>query len=234
MTDCKVSIIVNNVKPYQGVVALGKSGTNDFSNWTFTVTSNYTQLTEGSNKLTSKISCSGSAPNSSKWFSVNVTGVRDIHPLGSNHSSISRAKAMPNKSEILPQATTVAPTEIQPANSTEKTSVLSADAGLDQTVKSGSIVKLNAVQSKDITSYSWIQTSGSPVVALHNAGSPVATFQIHDVKSDSKLTFKLMVVDNDNSSASDTVNVVVNGLKTQNQVSKEDTPCDKMGITNLC
>ena len=32
MTDCKVSIIVNNIKPYQEVVALGKKGMSDYSN----------------------------------------------------------------------------------------------------------------------------------------------------------------------------------------------------------
>lgn len=243
---CKVSIIVNNVKPYQGVVASGKSGTNDYSNWSFALSSNYTSLGEGSNKLTSKISCtsnSGSTLNSTKWFSVNVTGVRDMYFSDSNYSGFS-SPALLNTSKILPQATTIERTASQPENSTEKTSVVSitnspvADAGHDQIVKARSIVNLNAVQSKDsdgtIVSYSWIQLSGNPLVALHNADSSVATFRIPDVKSDSKLTFRLIVVDTDKLSASDTVNIIVKGLKTQNQVSKDDTPCDEIGITNLC
>ena len=69
-----------------------------------------------------------------------------------------------------------------------------ADAGQDQIVKPRSIVNLNATQSKDsdgtIVSYSWIQLSGNPTVALRNADSPVATFEIPDVKSDSKLSFR--------------------------------------------
>ena len=72
LTDCKVSLIVNNVKPYQEVVASGKSGLNDYSNWSFTLNSNYTSLSEGPNKLTSKISCltnSGSTLNSTKSLS---------------------------------------------------------------------------------------------------------------------------------------------------------------------
>lgn len=52
--------------------------------------------------------------------------------------------------------------------------------------------------------------------------------------SDSKLSFRLTVVDNDKLGASDTVNVIVKGLKTQNQVPKDDTSCDEIGITNLC
>ena len=113
-----------------------------------------------------------------------------------------------------------------------------ADAGQDKILKDRSIVNLNAAQSKDsdgaIVSYSWVQLSGNPTVALHNADSPVATFEIPDVKSDSKLIFRLTVVDNDKLGASDTVNVIVKGLKTQNQVPKDDTSCDEIGITNLC
>jgi hypothetical protein len=247
LTDCKVSLIVNNVKPYQEVVASGKSGMNDYSNWSFTLNSNYTSLSEGSNKLTSKISCltnSGSTLNSTKWFSVNVTGVRDLYSSSSNYSGYG-SPALQNSSKLLPQSRTIERTVSQPDNSTEKTSPIMkdttypvADAGQDQIVKRRSIVNLNATQSKDsdgtIVSYSWIQLSGNPTVALRNADSPVATFEIPDVKSDSKLSFRLTVVDNDKLGASDTVNVIVKGLKTQNQVPKDDTSCDEIGITNLC
>jgi hypothetical protein len=247
LTDCKVSVIVNNVKPYQEVVASSKNGMNDYSNWSFTLNSNYTSLSEGANKLTSKISCltnSGNTLNSTKWFSVNVTGVRYLHPSSSNYSGYS-SPALQNSSKILPQATTIERAGPQPDNSTEKSSPIIkdiiypvADAGQDQIVKARSIVNLNAAQSIDsdgaIVSYSWVQLSGNPTVALHNADSPVATFEIPDVKSDSKLSFRLTVVDNDKLGASDTVNVIVKGLKTQNQVPKDDTSCDEIGITNLC
>jgi K319-like protein len=247
LTDCKVSVIVNNVKPYQEVVASGKSGMNDYSNWGFTLNSNYTSLSEGSNKLTSKISCltnSGSTLSVTKWFSVNVTGVRDLYPSSSNYNGFS-SPALQNSSKILPQAKTIERAISQPDNSTEKTLPIMkdttypvADAGQDQIVKARSIVNLNAAHSKDsdgtIVSYSWIQLSGNPTVALRNADSPVATFEIPDVKSDSKLSFRLTVVDNDKLSGSDTVNVIVKRLKTQNQVPKDDTSCDEIGITNLC
>jgi hypothetical protein len=35
ITDCQVSVIVNNIKPYQPVVANGTSGINDYSQWNF-------------------------------------------------------------------------------------------------------------------------------------------------------------------------------------------------------
>lgn len=109
MTDCKVSIIVNNVKPYQEVVALGKKGMSDYSNWSFTLDSNYTNLNQGTNKLTSKISCignSGSTLNSTKWYSVNVTGIRDLYASISNNSGFNFL-ASRNSNKILPQATTI-------------------------------------------------------------------------------------------------------------------------------
>ena len=36
-TNCKVSIIVNNIRPYQNVIATGHNGTNDYSTWKFLV-----------------------------------------------------------------------------------------------------------------------------------------------------------------------------------------------------
>jgi len=150
-----------------------------------------------------------------------------------------------NSNKILPQATTIEQIAPQPDNSTEKKSpvVLDtnspvADAGHDQIVRAQSIVNLNAAQSRDydgtIVSYSWIRLSGNPTVILHNADSPILTVEIPDVKMDSKLSFRLTIVDNDKLSDSDTVNIIVKELKSQNQVSEDDTSCDENGITNLC
>src|SRR5918999_5323201 len=74
VADCQVSVIVNNVKPYQPVVANSTSGINDYSAWKFLLNSSYVSIKEGpNNKITSKIVC---PPNNlTKWYSVNVTGV---------------------------------------------------------------------------------------------------------------------------------------------------------------
>jgi hypothetical protein len=74
VADCQVSVIVNNVKPYQPVVANSTSGINDYSAWKFLLNSSYASIKEGpNNKITSKIVC---PPNNlTKWYSVNVTGV---------------------------------------------------------------------------------------------------------------------------------------------------------------
>jgi hypothetical protein len=85
-TECKVLVIVNNVKPYQPAAASGPAGTNDYSSWNFLLNSSYTSIIEGpNNKITSKLECS---PNLTKWYSVNVTGIPStITTLSSSPSS---------------------------------------------------------------------------------------------------------------------------------------------------
>ena len=41
-TNCQVSIIVNNVRPYEHVIATGHNGTNDYSTLKFPLSSKYT------------------------------------------------------------------------------------------------------------------------------------------------------------------------------------------------
>jgi hypothetical protein len=75
-SNCEVSIIANNVKPYQRTVP---NKDDDYSSWSFTLNSSYTPIKEGPNKLTSKISCLAIPANATKWYSVNFTGVfKDI------------------------------------------------------------------------------------------------------------------------------------------------------------
>jgi hypothetical protein len=85
---CYVSVIVNNIKPYQNATAGGPKGVNDYSKWYYTFSTKFGAIKEGQNKLTGRLSCleasninSNSADvinttnNLIKWFSVNVTGV---------------------------------------------------------------------------------------------------------------------------------------------------------------
>ena len=73
-SDCKVSVIVNAIKPYQQTVANGTGGIDDYSTWNFIITPAYTSIKEGpDNKITSKLECT---PNLTKWNSVNVTGIK--------------------------------------------------------------------------------------------------------------------------------------------------------------
>jgi len=86
-SSCQISVIVNDVKPYQTAVATGSGGVNDYSQWKFTVTPNYTAIKEGQNKITSKVTCPGGGVGLTKWFGINVTGVTGAVPVSANSTS---------------------------------------------------------------------------------------------------------------------------------------------------
>jgi hypothetical protein len=72
--DCKVSVIVNNVKPYQQANP-GGTTTGNYSKWNFVLTSKYTTIKPGQNKITAKYECV-SNPASKGFSNVNVTGIK--------------------------------------------------------------------------------------------------------------------------------------------------------------
>ena len=72
-SNCLVSVIWNDLRPYHNAKATGPEGSGDFSTWSFTFDSSYHLIDLGENKLTSKISCF--SPVGEKWYSINVTGV---------------------------------------------------------------------------------------------------------------------------------------------------------------
>ena len=73
-TNCQVSIIVNNVRPYQHVIATGHNGTNDYSTWKFPLNPKYATLKPGlGNKATAKLTCYDTRTNLTKFYSVNFT-----------------------------------------------------------------------------------------------------------------------------------------------------------------
>jgi hypothetical protein len=77
-TDCTVYADWNDQKPFQTATATGPGGVNDYSTWNFTYTKNYNLITNGTNNLTSKLSCLSSPTNVTKWNSINVTGEVDL------------------------------------------------------------------------------------------------------------------------------------------------------------
>jgi hypothetical protein len=78
-TDCTVYADWNNTKPLQTAVATGPAGVGDYSKWTFIYTADYHLITNGTNDLTSKLSCvdasTGGTTNLTQFYSVNVIGV---------------------------------------------------------------------------------------------------------------------------------------------------------------
>jgi hypothetical protein len=78
-SDCIVYADWNNLKPFQKAVATGAGGVNDYSTWNFTYTQNYHLIANGTNELTSKLSCVSSPANLTKWNSVIVVGVMNTN-----------------------------------------------------------------------------------------------------------------------------------------------------------
>ena len=72
LKNCSVTVIVNDVRPYQNAVAKGSGGATDFSEWEFVLHNNYTHINAGENKITSKLLCESASP---RWYSIFVNGV---------------------------------------------------------------------------------------------------------------------------------------------------------------
>ena len=73
-TACTVYADWNDQKPFQKAIATGLGGENDYSTWTFTYTQNYHLIANGTNNLTSKLSCLNNPTNLTKWNSIDVIG----------------------------------------------------------------------------------------------------------------------------------------------------------------
>ena len=81
--DCKVSVSINKVRPYQlatptaaiGTGSPGSAGATDYSKWNFVLTSKYTTIKPGPNRITAKYECVNN-PSLTSYSSVNVTGVQ--------------------------------------------------------------------------------------------------------------------------------------------------------------
>ena len=83
-TNCQISLLLNDLKPYQKTTPTGKSssGGEDYSSWRYVLNnSTYSSIKQGINKITSKMTCINTDqprvtnPGVSKWYSINVTGV---------------------------------------------------------------------------------------------------------------------------------------------------------------
>ena len=92
--NCTVSVIVNNIKPYQNAHPSAAAESGDYSKWSFTLSSNYTDILEGPNRITAKLSC----PESYRWYSVNPIGV----PTGKASMNVSSLGATNESAKLTP------------------------------------------------------------------------------------------------------------------------------------
>ena len=92
--NCIVHVDWNDLKPFQPVRAAGPGGVDDFSEWIFTYDSNYHEIIEGSNELTSKITCLDGNKPLTKWNSINVTGYTSLFTPSSSISNLNTTTAI--------------------------------------------------------------------------------------------------------------------------------------------
>jgi hypothetical protein len=104
--NCTVYVDWNNLKPFQKAKATGPYGKDDFSSWAFTYSSSYHDIKNGTNNLTSKLECQEGSVLTSKWNSINVTGVRTEEPRLLNsvpNESVGSVKILPQLSSQVNQ-----------------------------------------------------------------------------------------------------------------------------------
>jgi len=128
-SDCKVSVIVDGVKPYRLAFANGNTGPKDYSKWNFTLTPAYTSIKEGQNKITAKFSCIND-PNLISHSSVNVTGVgSSVTPLATQqkqhytgkNTTTTNVNTTSTSNAIFPLNSTSPPPKVANTNSNNNT-----------------------------------------------------------------------------------------------------------------
>ena len=87
---CQVSVIINDVKPYQKTTPTGDGIQNDYSTWKYTINPDYTTIRNGDNRITARLICTDDmGQDVRKWYSVNVIGQTDTEDNYLNqHKSI--------------------------------------------------------------------------------------------------------------------------------------------------
>ena len=106
----------------------------------------------------------------------------------------------------------------------------SANAGADQQVDIGATVTLDASASSDtdgsIVAYHWSQTAGIDV-SIDDSTSQVATFVVPQSAIDSNLSFELIVIDDDDTYANDSLIIVVSATNPDDSVPVADAGADQ-------
>jgi hypothetical protein len=101
-TNCQVYADWNDNMPFGKAVAAGPGGPNDYSRWTFTYGNDYHPIKNGTNNLTSKISCDDGSTPLTKWSSINLVGVNSSDPGSVISQAITSGNPSPSPPVGLP------------------------------------------------------------------------------------------------------------------------------------
>jgi hypothetical protein len=123
-SNCRVSVMLNNVKPYQNVLPTGPGGKGDYSVWSFLLTADYNStVKKGHNEITAKLSCSdpnGVASDLATSYTVFFRGGSEGLPTNNTISS------SPAERQQLPLVTTSTIPAAKDANTTGISTVASS------------------------------------------------------------------------------------------------------------
>jgi len=187
---CYVSVIVNNIKPYQNATAGGPKGVNDYSKWYYTLSTKFGAIKEGQNKLTGRLSClevsninSNSANvinttnNLIKWFSVNVTGVST--PISSTvtknnqtitNSTIDRSQPPQSKTggniTMTPNSTATTPATHSNITSNSTSQSLKKENNSSKIAISGGGLSAKLTQSPSTSKYNYNNNSNAKPLSI--------------------------------------------------------------------
>ena len=168
----------------------------------------------GNDKFSFKVVDNKSSESNIAEVNVNVKEVVSSNEKGQNETN-NAVQSIKNTTGIQEDTNDI------PAE--QPNMVPKADAGDDQKAEVNTEVKLDGGKSSDedgkIVSYKWEQTDG-PEVDIKQADKQTATFDVPESAADSKLVFKLTVVDDKDDSASDEVEIQVQKISEENEVPK--------------
>ncbi len=108
-TNCEVYADWNDNMPFGKAIAAGPGGPDDYSKWTFTYDSGYRLIQNGTNNLTSKISCVDGPTNLTKWNSVNLIGVDGLPPTVGSEAGSTINQAITTSLSSSPPSSPISP-----------------------------------------------------------------------------------------------------------------------------
>ncbi|MGB7558933.1 MAG: hypothetical protein WBM37_10490 [Nitrososphaeraceae archaeon] len=133
-SECQVYADWNDKKPFQRVVATGSKGNGDYSRWNYTYSTTYHEITNGTNELTSKISCLASPTNLTKWYSINVTGIEGLSSRANDppeSASQEQGNSSNNLNNISSSISTISTAEITPPGHGTSRDLEGSESGSD-------------------------------------------------------------------------------------------------------
>ncbi|MFZ0568796.1 MAG: hypothetical protein WAM22_12400 [Nitrososphaeraceae archaeon] len=133
-SECQVYADWNDKKPFQRVVATGSEGNGDYSRWNYTYSTTYHEITNGTNELTSKISCLASPTNLTKWYSINVTGIEGLSSRANDppeSASQEQGNSSNNLNNISSSISTISTAEITPPGHGTSRDLEGSESGSD-------------------------------------------------------------------------------------------------------